>query len=50
MDEADRCDELLLMLRGRLLARGTSAAVKAQAGAEDLEGAFLRLGAAEVDP
>ena len=49
MDEADRCDELLLMLRGRLLARGTSAEVKAQAGAEDLEGAFLRLGAAEVN-
>ena len=50
MDEADRCDELLLILRGRLLARGPSAAVKAQAGADDLEGAFLRLGAMKADP
>ena len=49
MDEADRCDELLLILRGRLLARGSSAAVKAQAGADDLEGAFLRLGATDVE-
>ncbi len=31
MDEADRCDELLLILHGRLLAQGTSAEVMAQA-------------------
>jgi len=43
MDEADRCDELLLILHGRLLAKGSSAEVKAQAGADDLEQAFLRL-------
>jgi ABC-2 type transport system ATP-binding protein len=48
MDEADRCDELLLMLRGRVLARGSSAAIKTQAGVDSLEGAFLRLGAAEA--
>ena len=48
MDEADRCDELLLMLRGRVLARGSSAAIKTQAGVDDLEGAFLRLGAPEA--
>ncbi len=47
MDEADRCDELLLILHGRLLAQGSTDAVKAQAGADDLEQAFLRLGAAE---
>lgn len=47
MDEADRCDELLLILHGRLLAQGSTAAVKAQAGVDDLEQAFLRLGAAE---
>ncbi len=49
MDEADRCDELLLILHGRLLAQGSSAVVKAQAGADDLEQAFLRLGAAEPE-
>jgi ABC-2 type transport system ATP-binding protein len=49
MDEADRCDELLLILHGRLLARGSSASVRAQAGADDLEGAFLRLGGTEPE-
>ncbi len=49
MDEADRCDELLLILHGRLLAQGSSAVVKAQAGADDLEQAFLRLGGAEPE-
>jgi ABC-2 type transport system ATP-binding protein len=48
MDEADRCDELLLILHGRLLARGTSAAIREQAGATDLEDAFLRLGGREA--
>lgn len=49
MDEADRCDELLLILHGRLLAQGSAASVKAQAGADDLEQAFLRLGAVEPE-
>lgn len=49
MDEADRCDELLLILRGRLLARGSGTAVRAQAGTDDLEGAFLRLGATDTE-
>jgi ABC-2 type transport system ATP-binding protein len=44
MDEADRCDELLLILHGRLLARGSGAEIRKQAGVADLEGAFLRLG------
>ena len=50
MDEADRCDELLLMRAGRIIARGTGAEVRRQAGMDDLEQAFLRLapaGAAE---
>jgi len=47
MDEADRCDELLLILHGRLLARGSSAEIRARAGATDLEDAFLRLGGTE---
>jgi ABC-2 type transport system ATP-binding protein len=50
MDEAERCDELLLILRGRLLARGSAAAIREQAGTPDLEGAFLRLGATEERP
>ena len=44
MDEADRCDELLLIHEGRLLAQGDGAAIRDQAGVPDLEGAFLRLG------
>lgn len=44
MDEADRCDELLLMLHGKLLARGSGAEIRAQAGTDDIEQAFLRLG------
>jgi ABC-2 type transport system ATP-binding protein len=44
MDEADRCDELLLVLHGKLLARGSPAEIKAQVGANDIEQAFLRLG------
>jgi ABC-2 type transport system ATP-binding protein len=43
MDEAERCDELLLILHGRLLARGSAAAIRDEAGAADLESAFLRL-------
>ena len=49
MDEADRCDELLLILHGRLLARGSGTDIRAQAGATDLEEAFLRLGGREGD-
>jgi ABC-2 type transport system ATP-binding protein len=44
MDEADRCDELLLILHGRLLARGSGTHIREQAGVADLEGAFLKLG------
>jgi len=44
MDEADRCDELLLMLHGRLIARGSGAEIRQRAGSDDIEQAFLRLG------
>lgn len=47
MDEAERCDELLLILRGRLLARGSASEVRERAGVRDLEGAFLKLGVEE---
>ena len=43
MDEAERCDELLLVRSGRLLARGTAAEVRARAGGESMDDAFLRL-------
>ena len=44
MDEADRCDELLFMRSGRIIARGTSAQLRERAGTPDLEEAFLRFG------
>lgn len=43
MDEAGRCDRLLLIRRGELIADETPAAVRAAAGTDDLEEAFLRL-------
>ncbi|MCA2212342.1 ABC transporter ATP-binding protein [Jidongwangia harbinensis] len=43
MDEAARCDRLLLIRDGRLIGDGTPAAIRASAGTEDLEDAFLRL-------
>jgi ABC-2 type transport system ATP-binding protein len=43
MDEAARCERLLLMRDGRLLADRTPAAILASAGTDDLETAFLRL-------
>ena len=43
MDEAERCDSLLLMRDGELLATGTPAALCARVGASDVGEAFLRL-------
>ncbi|MFI7427086.1 ABC transporter ATP-binding protein [Micromonospora sp. NPDC049836] len=43
MDEAGRCDRLLLIRDGRLVADDTPAAVRASTGVADLEEAFLRL-------
>ncbi len=43
MDEAGRCDRLLLIREGRLIGDGTPAAIRATAGTDDLEEAFLRL-------
>jgi ABC-2 type transport system ATP-binding protein len=43
MDEAGRCDRLLLIREGRLIGDDTPAAIRAQAGTGDLEEAFLRL-------
>lgn len=43
MDEADRCDSLLLIRRGELIASGTPDDIRAKANAESLEQAFLHL-------
>ena len=43
MDEATRCDRLLLLREGRLVADDTPAALLRRTGAADVEGAFLRL-------
>jgi ABC-2 type transport system ATP-binding protein len=50
MDEAERCDRLLLMREGRLLADDTPAALLAATGAADVEGAFLALVEGEGTP
>jgi ABC-2 type transport system ATP-binding protein len=44
MDEADRCDELLFVRSGKVIARGTGGEIRARAATADLEQAFLRLG------
>ena len=44
MDEADRCDELLFVRSGKVIARGTGQEIRARAGTAELEQAFLRLG------
>ena len=43
MDEAAHCDRLILLREGRTVADGTVAAVRQEAGTEDLEQAFLTL-------
>jgi ABC-2 type transport system ATP-binding protein len=43
MDEADRCERLLLMRDGLLIADDTPQGLRAATGAADIEDAFLRL-------
>jgi ABC-2 type transport system ATP-binding protein len=43
MDEADRCQALILIRDGRLVAHATPEELRARTGADDLDGAFLRL-------
>jgi ABC-2 type transport system ATP-binding protein len=48
MDEAGRCDRLLLLREGRLLSDSTPAELRARTGTDDLEDAFLTLVRDEV--
>ena len=43
MDEAERCDDLLLLRDGRLLFSGPVAELRKRTGTSDLDDAFLRL-------
>ena len=43
MDEADRCDELVLLRDGEVVAAATPAELRERTGAESLDDAFLRL-------
>jgi ABC-2 type transport system ATP-binding protein len=43
MDEADRCDELVLLRDGAVLATGTPAELRRRTGADGLDDVFLRL-------
>ncbi len=48
MDEAERCQRLGLIQYGRLLAEGTPSEVRALAGTQNLEEAFLKLAGEKV--
>lgn len=48
MDEAERCDRLLLLRDGRLIADGSPADIKQGTGADDVEQAFLAAVAADA--
>jgi ABC-2 type transport system ATP-binding protein len=43
MDEAERCDEIVLMREGRIVAADTPRALLEQTGTDDLEDAFVAL-------
>lgn len=43
MDEANRCDDLLLMRQGRIIAHTTPASLLSESGARDADEAFLEL-------
>jgi ABC-2 type transport system ATP-binding protein len=49
MDEADRCDEIMFVRDGRVLATGTPDALIESTGAADMEGAFLKLALGDAE-
>jgi ABC-2 type transport system ATP-binding protein len=50
MDEADRCDELLFVRAGRVIARGSGGDLRQRAGTASLEDAFVRFAGEAVAP
>jgi ABC-2 type transport system ATP-binding protein len=50
MDEADRCDELLFIRDGRVLAHGTPSELRQRGGSDNLETAFLAFATPAVVP
>jgi len=49
MDEADRCDELLFIRAGRVIARGSGAELRAKANTDNLETAFLQFSGLDAE-
>ena len=49
MDEANRCDRLILIREGEIIADDTPDGVKAKAGVDDLDAAFLALIRAKME-
>jgi ABC-2 type transport system ATP-binding protein len=49
MDEADRCDELVFMRDGKVIGQGSGADLRASAGTQDLESAFLVLSGLDAE-
>jgi ABC-2 type transport system ATP-binding protein len=49
MDEADRCDELLFIRSGRVIAHGTGSELRAKANTDNLETAFLQFAGLDAD-
>ena len=49
MDEAERCERLLLMREGAIIADGSPEQIKARTGTTDIEGAFLAVVAGPED-
>ncbi|TAJ99305.1 MAG: ABC transporter ATP-binding protein [Chloroflexota bacterium] len=49
MDEADRCDELLFIRAGKVIAEGTGAELRAKAKTDNLETAFLQFAGLDAE-
>jgi ABC-2 type transport system ATP-binding protein len=49
MDEADRCDELIFIRSGRVIARGSGDELRAKANTDNLETAFLQFSGLDAE-
>ena len=49
MDEADRCDDLLFIRSGKVIAHGSGAELRSKAGTDNLETTFLRFAGLDAD-